>query len=146
MRKTQLLRPDVYAAWLGASEVGKERVCTLCTPWAADRVVLVPDWDGLRRFFGGVAEIQLLEPGSSPTSGTCFPCSGARGPLSVHKLFTLGPSGAYFCWCAVAVAGGSFSWFGQRWRCLLVHGPGCRQLHDWTLAGGAVLPLLVCIS
>ena len=27
--------------------------------------------------FGGVASIQGLEPGSSPTSGTCFPCSGA---------------------------------------------------------------------
>jgi hypothetical protein len=27
--------------------------------------------------FGGVADIQGLEPGSSPTSGTCFPCSGA---------------------------------------------------------------------
>ncbi|BCW66791.1 hypothetical protein NicSoilB4_15540 [Arthrobacter sp. NicSoilB4] len=27
--------------------------------------------------FGGAAEIQGLEPGSSPTSGTCFPCSGA---------------------------------------------------------------------
>ena len=26
---------------------------------------------------GGAAEIQGLEPGSSPTSGTCFPCSGA---------------------------------------------------------------------
>ena len=41
--------------------------------------------------FGGVTEIQRLEPGSSPTSGTCFPCSGACGPLSVHKLFTDGP-------------------------------------------------------
>jgi hypothetical protein len=27
--------------------------------------------------FGGVARIQGLEPGSGPTSGTCFPCSGA---------------------------------------------------------------------
>ena len=27
--------------------------------------------------FGGVAETQGLESGSSPTSGTCFPCSGA---------------------------------------------------------------------
>ena len=35
--------------------------------------------------------LQGLEPGSSPTSGTCFPCSGACGPLSVHKLFTYWP-------------------------------------------------------
>ena len=32
-----------------------------------------------------------LECSSSPTSGTCFPCSGACEPLSVHKLFTDGP-------------------------------------------------------
>ena len=67
-------------------------------------------------------------------------------PLSVHNLFTYGPLRGPFLWVAVTVAGGSFSLFGQRWRCLLVHGPGCRQLHDWTLAGGAVLLLLVCIS
>ena len=52
-----------------------KEVCTLCTPWASDRVVLVADWAGLRRFFGGVAEIQGLEPGSSPTSGTHNPSS-----------------------------------------------------------------------
>ena len=38
--------------------------------------------------FGGVADFQGLEPGSSLTSGTCFPCSGACGPLRVHNLFT----------------------------------------------------------
>jgi hypothetical protein len=53
-------------------------------------------WTGLGRgcigeVFGGVADFQGLEPGSSPTSGTCFPCSGACGPLRVHKLFTYGP-------------------------------------------------------
>ena len=58
--------------------------------------------------FGGVASIQRLEPGSSPTSGTCFPCSGACGPLSVHKLFTDGPLRGPFLLVAVAVAGGSF--------------------------------------
>ena len=35
--------------------------------------------------------LQGLECGSSPTSSTYFPCSGACGPLSVHKLFTDGP-------------------------------------------------------
>ena len=61
--------------------------------------------------FGGVADILGLEPGSSPTSGTCFPCSGAWWPLSVHKLFTYGPLRGPFCCLAVTVAGGSFSWF-----------------------------------
>jgi hypothetical protein len=44
---------------------------------------------------GRIAEVsatsqcfQGSESGSSPTSGTCFPCSGACRPLSVHKLFT----------------------------------------------------------
>ena len=46
-----------------------------------------PDCGGSR----GSGGFQGLEPGSSPTSGTCFPCSGACGPLSVHKLFTYGP-------------------------------------------------------
>lgn len=31
--------------------MGKEmKVCTMCTPWASDRVVYRPDWAGLRRF------------------------------------------------------------------------------------------------
>ena len=53
----------------------------------------------------GVQCLQGLEPGSSPTSGTCFPCSGACGPLSVHKLFTDGPLRGPFLLVAVAVAG-----------------------------------------
>jgi hypothetical protein len=36
--------------------------------------------------------------GSSPTSGTCFPCSGACGPLNVYKSPFMGPCGAHFCW------------------------------------------------
>jgi len=45
----------------------------------------------IEEVFGGVAEIQGLEPGSSPTSGTCFPCSGACGPLSASGFLTNGP-------------------------------------------------------
>jgi hypothetical protein len=29
---------------------GRKRVCTICTPWASDRVVVAPGWAGLRRF------------------------------------------------------------------------------------------------
>ena len=45
---------------------------------------------------GGVAEMQGLESGSSPTLGTCFPCSRAFLPLNVDKLCCEGaPSGAF---------------------------------------------------
>jgi hypothetical protein len=55
--------------------------------------------------FGSSQCLQGLESGSSPTSGTCFPCSGACGPLSVHKLFTDGsPSWALFVLSAALVA------------------------------------------
>ena len=40
---------------------------------------------------GGGADIQGLEPGSSPTSGTCFPCSGAFWCFFVWTVSTLSP-------------------------------------------------------
>jgi hypothetical protein len=58
--------------------------------------------------FGGAAVLQRQESGSSPTSGTCFPCSGACEPLSVHKVFTSGPLRGPFLLVAVFLAGGSF--------------------------------------
>ena len=78
---------------------------------------------------GGVAEIQGLEPGSSPTSGTCFPCSGACGPLNVYKSPFMGPCGGPFLLVAVAglaapslgldsgVAAHSFM-AGSAWNCM----------------------------
>ena len=39
----------------------------------------------------GVQCLQGLEPGSSPTSGTCFPCSGAFWCFFVCTLCTLPP-------------------------------------------------------
>ena len=41
-----------------ATKWAKMRVCTMCTPWASDRAVLVPDWAGLGMFggSGGLAE------------------------------------------------------------------------------------------
>jgi hypothetical protein len=40
----------------------------------------------------GVQCLQGLEPGSSPTSGTCFPCSGAfLDVFRVHIVHTLQP-------------------------------------------------------
>ena len=52
-REIRLPRPDGRKSSLvGCAEVGKKGVCTMCTPWAADRVILVPDWAGVRRFSG----------------------------------------------------------------------------------------------
>ena len=87
-RNAQLLRPDGrLGSLVGGVEVGKkEGVHNVHTLGFG----LGRTGHGLGRIaevFGGVAEIQGLEPGSSPTSGTCFPWSGACGPLSVHKLF-----------------------------------------------------------
>jgi hypothetical protein len=72
-RKTQLPRPDGrLRSLVGRAEVGKSegvhKVHTL--GFGPGRTVA-----GLGR-----------KPVSSPTSGTCFPCSGACGPLSVHKV------------------------------------------------------------
>ena len=52
----------------------------------------------IRHVFWTFQCLQGLECGSSPTSGTCFPCSGACEPLSVHKMCCRGPFGGLFCW------------------------------------------------
>ena len=80
--------------------------------------------------FRTAADFQGAEPGSSPTSVTCFPCSGACGPQSVHKLFTDGPRRGPFLLVAVAVAGWLLLWFALQCRWLLVHGLRCLELHD----------------
>jgi hypothetical protein len=56
----------------------------------------------------GAQCLQGLECSSSPTSGTCFPCSGPWGPLSVDKLSTCRPFGGLFCWWTVLLLDGSF--------------------------------------
>jgi hypothetical protein len=76
----------------------------MCTPWALNSVVSI----GLVRIgdvFGGVADFQGMAPGSSPTSGTCFPCSGACEPLSVHIMFTCWSLWGPFSLVAGGVAG-----------------------------------------
>jgi hypothetical protein len=84
--------------------------------------------------FGGVAEIQGLECSSSPTSGTYFPCSGAFGPLSVHKLFTYGPiRGPLFV--GRCCGGWLLPWVGQWCCCVLLHGRERVELHDMLLIG-----------
>jgi hypothetical protein len=57
----------------------KKRVCTMCTPWASDRVVRVPDWAGLRRFSGEWRIFKGWNPVRVPPRAQCFPCSGLVG-------------------------------------------------------------------
>jgi hypothetical protein len=78
--------------------------------------------------------LQGLECSSSPTSGTCFPCSGACGPLSVYKSPLWAPAGAHFCWWPLR-SGGSFSWPGQRCCCVLLHGRKRLERHDLVRLG-----------
>ena len=73
----------------------------MCTPWASDRIVLVPDWAGLARFSGEWRKFKGWNPVRVPPRAQCFPCSGACGPLSVHKLFIDGPLRGLFCWLPV---------------------------------------------
>ena len=73
-RKTQLPRPDSrLGSPVGGAEVGeKEGVHNVHTlGFGSGRITA-----GLGRIadvFGGVADFEGLEPGSSPTSGTVFP-------------------------------------------------------------------------
>jgi len=78
-------------------------------------------------FFGEVADIQRLGPGSSPTSGTCFSSSGSCELLTEYKSPLWAPTGAYSWWRLV--------WrflllLGQRYCCVLLHGRESLELHD----------------
>ena len=82
-RKTQLPRPDGrLSSLVGGAEVGKKRVCTMCTPWASDRVVLVPDWAGLRRFSGEWRIFKGWNPVRVPPRARVFPVQGLFGVFS----------------------------------------------------------------
>ena len=73
-------------------------VWTVSTLWVTDWAVPVPDWPGFRMFRRESSVCKGWNPVRVPPRAQCFPCSGASGPLSVHKLFTDGPLGGLFCW------------------------------------------------
>ena len=62
----------------------------MCTPWASDRVVLVSDWAGLRRFAGEWRIFKGWNPVRVPPRAQCFRRSGAFWCFfrvdSVHTL------------------------------------------------------------
>ncbi|MCB5291696.1 hypothetical protein BJQ90_01123 [Arthrobacter sp. SO3] len=84
-------RPDgsLRSLVVGA-KVGKKRVCTMCTPWASDRVVLASDWPGFRRFRRESSVCKGWSPVRVPPRAQCFSMSGAFWCFfrvdSVHTL------------------------------------------------------------
>jgi len=93
-RRTRSMRVRLFGRALAGQDRGVDSVHTLGL--GLGRTGAGPGRIG--EVFGGVADIQGLEPGSSPTSGTCFPCSEACGPLSVYKSPLWTPAGAHFWW------------------------------------------------
>jgi hypothetical protein len=57
--------------------LGKMRVCTMCTPWASDRVALLPDWAGVPRISGEWPKFKGWNPVRVPPRAQCFLRSGA---------------------------------------------------------------------
>ena len=76
---------SVNLSWPAASRqtsgpgkiMGRKRVCTMCTPWASDRVVLVPDWAGLRRYSGEWRKFKGWNPVRVPPRAQHSPSSEA---------------------------------------------------------------------
>ena len=121
----KLLWPALSRRLLGpATKWARRRVCTMCTPWASDRVVLAPDWAGLGGFRGS---------GGYSRAGTRFEShlghvfSLFRGlwvSECAQTVHLWAPSGAFFVGgrCCGRVAP-SLGW-GQRCCCVLLHGRG----------------------
>jgi hypothetical protein len=63
---------------VGAVKWAKKGVCTMCTPWASDWVVLVPDWPGLAMFAGEWRKFKGWNPVRVPPRAR-FPTSEAVG-------------------------------------------------------------------
>jgi hypothetical protein len=76
---------------VGGAEVARKWVCTMCTPWASDRVVLVPDWAGLRMFVGEWRKFKARNTVRVPPRAQCFRRSEAYWCIFVCTLCTLRP-------------------------------------------------------
>jgi hypothetical protein len=75
--KPQLPRADCRFSSLVALKWAKEGVCTMCTPWASDRAVLLPGWAGLRMFSGEWRKFKAWNPVRVPPRAQCFRSSVA---------------------------------------------------------------------
>ena len=88
--RTQLPRPDGrLRTVVGGGEVGKKEGVHIVHTLGFGSGRTGAGLGRIGEVFGRVAEIQGPEPGSSPTSGTCFPCSGAFWCFFVCTLCTL---------------------------------------------------------
>ncbi len=58
----------------------KNKVCTMCTPWASDRAVHRLDWLGLAIFTGVVSVCKSWSPVRVPPRAPCFRRSAAGWP------------------------------------------------------------------
>ena len=118
LKHQSVVRVDLKLAQVNSR--WQKGVCTMCTPWSGDRFVHRPDRTGLRMFPGEGRICEGRSPVRVPPRAQCFPCSGACGPLSVHKLFTCGPlRGPFFggrCRGLVAPSPGSGSVAGSSWN------------------------------
>ena len=78
MHSVKLSWPELSRQTSGpGTKWAKMRVCTMCTPWASDRVVLVSDRAGLRRFSGEWRKFKCWNPVRVPPRAQCFRRSGA---------------------------------------------------------------------
>ena len=110
-RKTQLLRPAVYAAWLGAPKRAK-RGCAQC---AHPGLRIGSYWCRTGPDCGC-----FRGSGGNSRAGTRFESHlghvfslfrGLWASECAQTVHFMGPCGGPFLLVAVAVAGGSFSWF-----------------------------------
>ena len=91
-RRTQLPRPGGRLGSLaGGAEVGKKRVCTMCTRWASDWAVPVPDWAGFGMFGRESSVCKGWNPVRVPPRAQCFRRSEAFWCFFVWTVSTLLP-------------------------------------------------------
>jgi hypothetical protein len=113
---------------VGVVEVGKKKVCTMCTRWVSDQAVPASDWSGFRMFGRESSVCKGWSPVRVPPRAQCFRRSEAFCVFfrvdSVHTL----ASDLMFRVCGVPETAYSVVWGSG---CL--RGTGYRP--EWSLLG-----------
>ena len=137
----------------------KKGVCTMCTPWAADSSVQVPDWPGFRMFPGVLSVCWGRNAVRVPPRAQCFRRSEAHwasGPVcNVNTLLR----GVFMtvCWSR-RVCRWQFLWPGSPFLgrgdflpcCYFIARPGrsnmtCFELGEWDRDGLFSLFVVSCM-
>jgi hypothetical protein len=120
-------------------------VCTMCTTWAADRVVLRSDWAGFRMFSGVLSVCRGLNAVRVPPRAQCFrQAGGLLGASSLcTKLVLCWPDGPFvgdhFCGLMpLSLERAMFSGL------LLLHGGAWSERHDMVGLGSGLRRLVLC--